>query len=130
MVRAEPGAYAVVQIAEGSDVARVLQPDESGTKYSYVAQVSGDLRFWFNTSGIDGSARLIVRCTLGRDARRSLASQVLAARQGGVLAEPSDPEPFGDLGAGSEDALRPSLVEKESRTAANLGAPSVLHWED
>jgi hypothetical protein len=33
MVRAEPGAHAVVQIAEGSDVARVLQPDESGTKY-------------------------------------------------------------------------------------------------
>jgi len=130
MVRAEPGAYAVVQIAEGSDVARVLQPDESGTKYSYVAQVSGYLRFWFKTSGIDGSARLLVRCTSGRGARRSLAAQMLAARQGQVLVEPSDPEPLGDLGVGSEDALRPTLVEKENRTATSLGGSSALHWED
>jgi hypothetical protein len=129
-LRAEPGAYSVVQIAEGSNVPRVLKPDESGAKFSFVAQASGDVRFWFKTSAIDGSARLLVRCTLGRESRRSLASQLLAAKQRQVLVEPSDPKPLGDLGVGSEDALWPSLLEKGNRTSANIASSSALHWED
>ena len=127
--RAEPSAKAVLELAEGGGSPRVVAQDTGGGSYSYVARTSGDLRFEVKARA-DESATVLVRCTSAQKSGRDLVSRMLAAEGAQVLVEPTGPEPLVELGASSDDTLRPGMIENEKRPLPNVAVTTPLYWED